>query len=157
MVARVDFAGDQLYVDSLYTGAPSAGSLAGGSITSQKYVLTGVNFNAATNDNAITLSLPSGTTRYLVLNCYICHASASISTATAGLFTAASGGGVAVAADQAITVTSASDATNNNAMALTITNSVTRSYTASTLYFRTGTAQGSAATGDVVLHIAVLT
>jgi hypothetical protein len=118
--------------------------------------VTGINFNSATTDTAITVPLPTGFTRYLVSSVTISGASGTLTTATCGLFTATGGGGVSICADQAITVASASDATNNNAQGLTITDGPTRSYTAATLQFRIGTAEGSAATATVSLSFTPL-
>lgn len=109
-----------------------------------------VNFNAGAADTAIAITLPTGMTRYRVVACSISGASATLTTATAGLFTSTGGGGVAVVtAASAITVSTASENTNNNMMGMTVNNSTTQSYTAATLYFRVATPQGSAATGTV--------
>src|SRR6266576_3173052 len=76
--------------------------------------LTGVNFNAANSDNPIAVSLPTGVTRYMVSAVLLSKASASISTATAGLFTAAAAGGVPIVnGGSAITVTATAANTNN--------------------------------------------
>ena len=121
------------------------------------FVAAAVNFNAANTDTSIPITLPPGFTRYRVTSIYISGASASLSTATFGVFTAAAGGGTAVVTGgSAITVTTASENTNNNAQAATLNNATTESYTAATLFFRVGTAQGSAATGNVTLMISPL-
>lgn len=108
---------------------------------------TAVNFGTSA-DTIITVALPAPNTRYLVTNISISHASASLTTATLGVNTASGGGGVQIASDQAVTVSSATDATANNAMALTINNSGTQSYTLAgqpRLYVRVGsTATGTA-------------
>lgn len=111
-----------------------------------------VNFNAGNADTAIPIVLPTGFTRYRVVACAISGASGTLTTATAGLFTAAAGGGVAVVtAASAITVSTAADNANNNMQGLTVNNTATQSYTAGTLYFRVATAQGAAATGVVTI------
>lgn len=116
--------------------------------------LTGVNFNAANNDNPIAIALPTGVTRYQVAGVFLSKASASISSATAGLFTAASAGGVAiVTGGTAITVTATAADTNNNSQSMTVNNANTEACTETTLYFRTAAAQGAPATADVILHI----
>jgi hypothetical protein len=116
--------------------------------------LTSVNFNSANTDNPIAIPLPTGVTRYQVAGLFLNKASASISTATAGLFTAAAAGGVAiVTGGSAITVTATAADTNNNSQSMTVNNAGTEAYTETTLYFRVGTAQGSAATADVIIHI----
>lgn len=122
-----------------------------------RFALTGVNFNSANTDNAITITLPAGVSRYVVQRVTINNASASISTATMGVFTATGGGGQTIAATQAITVTATTTGTNNNTQSLATTNSTTEAYTDSTLQIRIGAAQGSAATADVIIHIFCLT
>jgi hypothetical protein len=57
---------------------------------------TGVNFNSANTDTAFTVTLPTGFTRYRVNFGNISHASASISTATCAIYTAAAAGGAIV-------------------------------------------------------------
>lgn len=109
-----------------------------------------VNFNAGAADTAIPIKLPPGCTRYNINTVWISGASHSLTTATAGLFTAAAGGGVAiVTAASAITVSATADATNNNMQSMTVNNGNTESYTAATLYWRVGTAEGAAATASV--------
>lgn len=134
-------------------------------LTGQGWILvtaTGVNFNSANTDTALNFSsvLPSGSTRVLVSNVYISGASASLTAATVGVFTATSAGGVAVVTSgTAVTVSTASDATNNNAQVLPVNNSNTEIYTASnlatpnTFYFRVQTPEGSAATANVTLFM----
>lgn len=118
--------------------------------------LRSVNFNSANTDNALTIILPPGITNYLIPAIYISNASASITTATFGIFSAVSGGGSAIfTAGQAITVSTASANTANNTMVISPATfgSTTQSINFSTLYFRVGTAEGSAATADVVFQI----
>ena len=116
--------------------------------------LSGVNFNSANTDNAIAIALPTGITRYMVSAVLLNKASASISTATCGLFTAAAGGGMAnVTGESAITVTATTANTNNNSQSLTVNSAATEAYDVATLFFRVGTAQGSPATADVIIHI----
>lgn len=119
-----------------------------------------VDFNVGNTDTAIPITLPAGFTRYRVGPVgsatgigEISGASASISTATFGVFTATGGGGTAITnAGTAITVTTASENTSNNSMAISanITPAL-QSFNVGTLYFRVGTAQGSAATGTVII------
>lgn len=121
------------------------------------FVAAGVNFNSANTDTSIAITLPTGVTRYKISQVFISHASASITTATFGCFTGAGGTGIAfVAAGTAITVSTASENTNNNTMTTAAVNVNTLSYTAGTLFFRVGTAQGSAATADVAITITPL-
>lgn len=117
-------------------------------------VATGVDFNSANSDTSIAIALPSGVANYSVSAVRICNASASLSTATFGLFSAAAGAGTAViAGGQAITVTTASVNSNNSMMASAPGTANTQAYNFSNLFFRVGTAQGSPATGDVVIEV----
>lgn len=115
-----------------------------------------VNFNAGNTDTSITVTMPPTITTYVVNTIRIANASASISTATGGVFTAAAGGGVAIASNQALTVTTGAANTNNNTETMTQTTPTTQSYNVGTLFFRVGTAQGSAATADVILELVPL-
>ena len=120
-----------------------------------KIVIAGVNFNVANTDTAVVI--PAGLTqRYKIVDAILTNASASISTATVGLF-AATGGVGQVIANQAITVTSAAANTNNNSQSLTLTNQNTEAFSTPSLFVRVGTAQGSPATADVVLILRPLT
>ncbi len=121
----------------------------------QIYITTrAIDFNSANTDTAIPITLPAGITRYRVGACIINGASASLTTATCGMFSAAAGGGTAlVASATAITVNTASENTATNLQSLTIVGLATTSVTHATLYFRVQTPQGSAATGNVTLLI----
>lgn len=156
------FAGTPLATDQVNLQYPNLSGCSvdrKGNIYSQNaasYVMkaTGVNFNSTNTDTAISVVLPVGVTNYLVATVRIANASASISTATWGLFSATGGGGTAIeGAGQTISVTTAAANTNNNSMSATPTNAATQSFNFATLYFRVGTAQGSAATGDVMVTI----
>jgi hypothetical protein len=115
-----------------------------------------VNFNSANTDTPLTITLPTGFTRFAVNRVYVSHASQTLTTSTIGLFSATGGGGVAIQPLTANTVASASDAAANNIM-LTATTATNSSFVASslatpnTIYFRVGTAQGAAATADVTV------
>lgn len=122
------------------------------------YKITGVNFNSANTDNAITLTAPPGTySRYQLFRVYITHCSASATTATVGLFTSTGGGGTAiVASGTAVTVSTASENTANNTQSLTVAvaaSGATTNINTSPLQFRVQTPQGSAVTCDVTLQI----
>jgi hypothetical protein len=127
--------------NSLKVGAAPVGAL---SVHSSS-----VNFNSGTTDTAVTIVLPSGYTRWRILSINISGASASITTATAGAFTTAGGAGTTIAADQSLTVSTASENTANNCMSLTTTGTNTQSYNDTSVFFRIGTPQGSAATANV--------
>lgn len=109
-----------------------------------------INFNAANTDTPININLPAGFTRYRIEQILLSGASASLSTATCGVFTAAAAGGTqVVGTGTAITVTSSSADTNNNMQSFTIIDQNTLAWNDPTLYFRVQTAQGSPATGNV--------
>jgi hypothetical protein len=114
---------------------------------------TGVDFNAGAADTEVAVYLPAGASRFRVQSASVSGASGSLTTATVGIFTAAGGGGETIAADQAITVSTAAEDTNNNCMALALTHANTESYDVDTLYVRVGTPEGAAATGDVTVYL----
>lgn len=122
-----------------------------------QFTLKGVNFNSANTDNSVVVPLPAGFTNFRVQNIVISSASASISTATAGVFRQTGGTGQVIAANQALTVTQSNINTNNNGMVLTLTNASTEFYFGGSLFFRIGTAQGSPATANVTFLINPLT
>ncbi len=116
-------------------------------------VTTGVNFNAANTDTAITITPPTGYTRYFVTQIMISSASHTLVTATCGLFTATGGGGFAIQpAGTAVTVTTNAETTTNNNQII-FPSTYTTNVNATTLYFRIGTAEGAAATATVTLLI----
>ena len=114
------------------------------------FKVTGVNFNSANTDNPVAITLPPGAIGYAETRMTIGNASASLSLSTIGLFGAA-GGGSAVIADNPVTVTTGAPNTGNNMQALAGSANTMWNYT--TLYVRIGTAEGSAATGDVSLEL----
>lgn len=162
MGIQVDAGGNDLYVNAIYTGVTAPGAIVGaaqgaGGVAelARKYVLKGVNFNAANTDNAVTLVLPPGTTRWTLEEVIIFNASATLTTATFGLFTGAGGTGQTISTAQAITVSGTTAGSANSSMQNTA--GVTVMNTGTTLFFRTQTAQGAPATGDVVISIFALT
>lgn len=129
------------------------------SVPALGFFASSVNFNSGNTDTAIAITLPTGFTRYIVQAVRISGASASITTATFGLFTSTGGGGTAIITGGSITVSTASENTNNNAQSSGATNANTQSYavaSTATLYFRVQTPQGSAATANVEILINVL-
>lgn len=121
------------------------------------YTTTGVNFNSGNTDTALTITLPTGFTRFIVNRVYISHASQTLTTSTVGVYTATGAGGTALTALTANTVSTASDSTANNVMILANTTANPTLVAASlatpnTIYFRVGTAQGAAATADVSVY-----
>lgn len=114
-----------------------------------------VNLNSANTDNAMTVTLPSGTTNYRITSVMVQNngTTASLTTATGGLFSAAAGGGLALAANQALsTITANAVNTDANSLALTQTVASRTVINSATLYFRVGTAQGAAATANVYVY-----
>lgn len=105
--------------------------------------LTAVNLNVS-GDTLIPIV---GSTRYRITRIVIENASISLSTVTVGIFSAAGGIGT-IAADQAV-----SGATGTNKfVSLTISSiGLTDIFTGTDLYFRVGTPQGAAATGNIWL------
>jgi hypothetical protein len=118
-------------------------------------VATAVNFNSANTDTELTITLPTGFTRFIVNRLYIFGASGTLSTSTVGLFTNTGGAGTTIQANTANTITTASDGTTNNIMNTAI--AFVGSFVSASLpvpnklYFRVGTAQGVAATANVIL------
>ena len=113
----------------------------------------GVNANSVA-DTAIAIPLPSGFTKYRVAQVTALNPSTSLSVANGALYTAASGGGVAVCSPQALSGLTTNAANSaGNAVDLSLALAAATFFTAATLYFRITTAQGSAATVDVVIEI----
>lgn len=154
------------YNDNKPTTAGTAGQVlasGGGGSASQtwmvparmRYCITGVNFNSANTDNAIALS-PLPVTRWTIGATRISNASHTLTTATAGVFTSTGGGGVAISADQALTVSATTPGSANSVQGLTSAVGTTM-FNDTTLQFRVGTAEGAAATADVCVEIIPLT
>lgn len=155
----IDMGGEDLYVNAIYTGVTAAGltpttSGTANSEFARRYTLKGVNFNSANTDNAITLVLPQGFTRWTVEETIIFNASATLTTATFGLFTGAGGTGQTITTGTAITVAGTTAGAANSAQQSLAGTTVMD--TGTTLFFRVQTAQGAPATGDVVISIIAL-
>lgn len=103
-----------------------------------------VNCNA-TADTALTINA----TRYIIDKLTVENASINMTTATAGLFTAAGGAGTTLAADQALAALTAATKFDNLTLEVVVGTDV---LTSTTLYFRVGTPQGAAATADVRIY-----
>lgn len=106
--------------------------------------LTAADLNVGTSDNAITMR----SARYRLDKLTVEDASVNLTAATAGLFTAAGGGGTTLAADQALSALTASTKFKDLTLQSVAGTDV---LTAGTLYFRVGTPQGVAATANVWL------
>lgn len=109
----------------------------------------------AVADTIITLVLPPGVTMYrLSISLLYNHGTtASLTTARAGLFSAAAGGGTAILADQVLSGLT-SNALNTNGALLGMANTLsTAAINFNPVYFRVGTAQGAAASGDFYFYV----
>jgi hypothetical protein len=170
MTLKLDLSGSDLVCNTISTGASTPGTA--GTLLNTAYLIDlastqpayisatikGVNMNSATTDNAITFTLPTGTTTYKVEKVAVWGASHTLTTATAALYTAtggSGGSGVGIVSDGAINNTSGTADTALNMQDLTIA-SATTAFTDTTLYFRVGTAEGAAATANVTLTLRIL-
>ena len=105
-------------------------------------VVKGVNVNAL-GDTVIPINTA---TTYSVANVVLTNASISLTTALAGVFTAASAGGTAIVANAALSGLTGSTIVSQRTVASTV------AQTTQNLYFNVGTAQGAAATVDVYVY-----
>jgi hypothetical protein len=119
-----------------------------------RFVAKNVNFNSANTDTAIPIVLPSGITRYMLEGLRLSNASGSLTLSTCGLFASPGGTGTILVANSAVTVATAATDSGNNSQVFA--GSTTVAYSDATLYFRIGTAQGSAATADAIVYIVPL-
>lgn len=116
-----------------------------------------VNFNSANADTAIPFTLPTGMTRILGWRVHVYGATASLTAANFGIFPATGGVGTAlIGAGSTLTITTGTDSSANNAQSNALTQTTTyvaaSLATPNTVYFRVGTAVGSAATAQVVIE-----
>jgi hypothetical protein len=115
---------------------------------------TGINANSANTDYPITISLPTGFTKYIIFRVQAYNPSTSMTTATGGVFSEAGGTGTTIVTNAALSglVTNTPGA-NQGAINHTVVNVNSFFMTDTTLFYRIGTAQGSAATFDAVIII----
>ena len=108
--------------------------------------MNAVDLNVANNDNAIAI----GSGRYRIDHVTLESPSAAVTLATAGLFTAAGGGGTTLCADQALSgdLTAATKFQNLTEQAIVQTDVRSEG----TIYLRTGTAEGSAMTVNLRIY-----
>lgn len=137
---------------SQYPGVAGATGAAGaaGLNNTPAGTLTAGNFNS-TADQPITVSLPTGYTRYVVRRVIVSNASISLTLAAGGLYTAAAKGGSALVA--AAQVYSALTSSTKFADCTLAAISGTDIQTAATLYFSLTVAQGAAATANVSIIV----
>jgi hypothetical protein len=107
--------------------------------------LTAANMNS-TADQSITITLPTGTTKYAVEKIDATNCTVSLTTAAGGMYTATSKGGVAIVAAAQTYTGLTGTATDLVSLTLAVTN---RSFNSATLYLSLTSAQGTAATADV--------
>jgi hypothetical protein len=113
----------------------------------QKSCFRNVDFSQANHDNQITINSPTST--YAIFRIFIANASASLTTATLGVFSATGGGGTPIITATAVTVATNAANTNNNMQAIYV-GSTTQSWNFTTLQARTvATASGTA---DVCIY-----
>jgi hypothetical protein len=115
--------------------------------------MAAVDFNAANTDHAISIYCPTPT--YRINNIVVVNdgATASLTTATGGIFSSTGGGGTTISANSALAaVTSNANNTASATIGFGLTTAAAR-FDYTTLYYRTGTAQGAAATGKVYIWI----
>jgi hypothetical protein len=112
-----------------------------------------VDLNSATTDTTVYINSP--TTNYFLHSVLVKNkgTTASITTATAGLFTATGGGGTTIAANQALSALTSNAVNTAGGLTFLSLSAALMWLNASLLYFRVGTAQGAAATADVYLFI----
>lgn len=111
-----------------------------------------VNFNSANTDHAITIKFP--TKYWRIGDIFVINngTTASLTTARGGVFTATGGGGTTIAADQVLSAITSNAVNGVNGLAMTLAAGITSQYVNyATLYYRTSTAQGAAATGRVYI------
>lgn len=140
---------DYLNIENMIDGVTQQGTGPGLRIVgaiSQIGVLKGANFNS-TADQAITIAIPAGATKYIITNIMVTNASANLTTAVGGFYTAASKGGTTLVANTQV-YTSCSTATGVQRVTLA-TGAADNTYTATTQYLSLTTGQGSTATADV--------
>lgn len=139
-----------------YLTSGTVAALAGVGLVLGGYA-TAVNLNSANTDSTIAITSP--TTNYAIDRIVIKNrgTTASINTASAGVFSATGAGGTAVAANQALAaLTTNTVNTAGGLLSMTLSAAGSSWLNFATLYFRVGTAQGAAATADVYVYIRVM-
>jgi len=120
-----------------------------------RLAIRNLNLNA-TGDTAVTIPLPTGISNYNVSAIRLTNSqtSAPSSTARIGVYSAASLGGTALVTQQAInTLSLFSAGVSTNVLALTLALGASTALNYATLYVNVGTANGAAATADVIISI----
>ena len=113
-------------------------------------VLKGAIFNT-TADQAITLSLPTGISKYVISSIMMTNASTALTTAVGGIYNTTSKGGTDIVANTQTYTTIVAPPTGllyltrTNAGAYTV-------FSNATLYLSLTTPQGAAATADIYVY-----
>ncbi len=113
-----------------------------------------IDLNSAASDSTIVITPPG--TNYMIDRVTVKNVgtTASLTTATAGLFTASGAGGTALAALQTLaSITANSVNSAHNAFNLILSSTSDMYMNVSSVYFRVNTAQGAAAVADVYVFI----
>lgn len=121
-------------------------------------LVRGISFSTASLDHPLNITLPTGYSYFGFNNIKILSASATISTATCGIFTAPNAAGVTIVAS-GTTVSVVPPVTSglvNTVQNLTILNSNTSQYNDGTIYFRVQTPQGASLFANVAAEITFL-
>lgn len=117
--------------------------------------LVGANFNT-TADQAISITLPPGFTKWRLSNVFISSASVSLTTAVGGFYTGASKSGTTLIANTQTYTTLTGAAVNSTGTWMTATNitAVTNTlFNHATIFFALTTPQGVAATADIYIAV----
>ena len=119
-----------------------------------------VNFNAANTDHPVAITLPTGYTKYRIGSITVVNtgATASLTTARAGVFTQANGTGTTLVTDVALSaITQNTQLTSSALLVHTIAIAGGLMWvsgtTVPTIYYRVSTAQGASASGTVIVQI----
>lgn len=105
----------------------------------------------------VAVPYPTGFTRFKVNGVFVSHASTSLTTVTLGVFSAAGGTGTTIVTDAALSgITTASENTAANQIAMSLVSLATTSFNGARVFPRVGTAQGAAATADITVNFQFL-
>lgn len=117
------------------------------------FKLPGVNFNSANTDTQLSISLPSGFTRWQIHQGFISNPQQTFSTATFGMWTGAGATGTNIVTGATATaIASTADGAAGNTQLFTGVVGTNQSFTVAgfpNLFFRVQTAQGATAVADV--------
>lgn len=117
-------------------------------------LIPNVNLNSVA-DTAFTVVLPAGYSNFRIQNITVWNkgTTASLTTAQVGIFTLAAGGGTAIMAATGLTSITATGNNTNAAIANPASTLASAALNTTSLFFRVTTAQGAAATADIIIPI----